>query len=132
MLDGVRLKFSSHSTTGNEIGQMIKVVGEEGTSIEDFTLYLKSEFLDAVYLQQDAYDAVDAATSADRQSHVFKVLSDILNSRMKFDDKEAARRFFHQLTQITRDWNRTAMDSEKFTDIQQKLETAAAEVTDNA
>ena len=41
---------------------MMKVVGEEGTSLEDFVVYLKSEFLDAVYLQQDAYDDVDGAT----------------------------------------------------------------------
>ena len=41
---------------------MMKVVGEEGTSIDDFVLYLKAEYLDAVYLQQDAFDAVDGAT----------------------------------------------------------------------
>ena len=47
---------------GNEVGQMMKVVGEEGTSLEDFTTYLKAEFLDAVYLQQNAFSETDAST----------------------------------------------------------------------
>ena len=40
---------------------MMTVVGEEGTSIDDFVIYLKAEFFDAVYLQQNAFDEVDAA-----------------------------------------------------------------------
>jgi len=49
---------------------MMKVVGEEGTSIEDFIVYLKSEFLDGVYLQQNGFDEVDAATDLKRQEYV--------------------------------------------------------------
>jgi V/A-type H+-transporting ATPase subunit A len=56
---------------GNEVNQMMKVVGEEGTSMDDFVSYLKAEYLDAVYLQQDAYHEVDAATPAERQQYVF-------------------------------------------------------------
>ncbi|HPW47648.1 MAG TPA: V-type ATP synthase subunit A, partial [Rectinema sp.] len=41
---------------GAEISAMMKVVGEEGTSLEDYVIYLKSEFLDAVYLQQNSFD----------------------------------------------------------------------------
>ena len=39
---------------------MMKVVGEEGTSLDDYVLYLKGEFLDSVYLQQNSFDPVDA------------------------------------------------------------------------
>jgi V/A-type H+/Na+-transporting ATPase subunit A len=117
---------------GGEIGQMMKVVGEEGTSIEDFVLFLKSEYLDAVYLQQDAFDAVDGASSAERQKHVFEVVSGFLAAPMTFEDKEAARRFFHQLTQTTRDWNRAAMDTDDFGQLQSRLEQMIAEVKGNA
>ena len=48
---------------GSEVGQMMKVVGEEGTSIDDFVLYLKSEYIDATYLQQNAFNETDAANS---------------------------------------------------------------------
>lgn len=117
---------------GTEIGQMMKVVGEEGTSIEDFITYLKGEYLDSVYLQQDAYNDVDAATSADRQKHVFEIISQIMFSKMEFKEKEDARRFFHQITQKTKDWNRIAMDSGEFKDIEQKLLKMVSEVSTNA
>ena len=117
---------------GSDVDQMMKVVGEEGTSIQDFVVYLKAEFLDSTYLQQDAYHAVDAATSAERQKHVFGVFSSVLSADMAFDDKQSARRFFHQLTQTARDWNRSEMSTDQFKDIQARLETMVAEVTDHA
>jgi V/A-type H+-transporting ATPase subunit A len=117
---------------GNEVGQMMKVVGEEGTSIDDFVLYLKSEYADATYLQQDAYDDVDGASTADRQQHVFSVIAGILKAKMTFKDKAVARRFFHRLTQATKDWNRVDMKDEAFKTAQVKLEEMVAEVTDHA
>ena len=112
---------------GNEVDQMMKVVGEEGTTIDDFLIYLKSEYIDAVFLQQDAFDAVDEATSADRQKHVFQAIADLLNRPMHFENKDAARRFFHQLTQTTKDWNRVRMDAPEFADFQKQLENQVAE-----
>ncbi len=95
---------------GSEVNQMMKVVGEEGTSIEDFVVYLKSEFLDAAYLQQDSFHDVDGATSADRQKYVFDKVNGILNAKVFFPDKDAARKWFLQLTSVTKDWNRVEMD----------------------
>ncbi|MFC1453210.1 V-type ATP synthase subunit A [Verrucomicrobiota bacterium] len=117
---------------GAEVGQMMKVVGEEGTSIEDFVTHLKAEYIDAVYLQQDAFDAVDCASSDERQKHVFGVLSGFLFTKMEFADKDAARRFFHGLTQATRDWNRVAMDGDEFGALQERIETMVSEVTADA
>ncbi|MDA0323382.1 MAG: V-type ATP synthase subunit A [Verrucomicrobia bacterium] len=117
---------------GNEIDQMMKVVGEEGTTVEDFMVYLKAEYLDSVYLQQDAFDPVDEATSSDRQARVFGVLSNILNAKLSFADKDSARRLFHQLTQTTKDWNRVRMDAPEFEEIQKKLESMVAEVAHHA
>jgi len=117
---------------GNEIGQMMKVVGEEGTSLDDFVLYLKGEFLDAVYLQQDAFDPVDAASSEARQKHVFGVLMRILRASLRFEDNAAARRFFHQLTQTTKDWNRIEQGTDEFEATQKRLEAMLSEATDDA
>lgn len=117
---------------GTEVGQMMKVVGEEGTSIDDFMLYMKSEYLDSVYLQQDAYNEVDAATSGERQSHVFQVISKILFTKMNFNDKALARRFFHQITQTTKDWNRVEINTDDFKNTEKKLLDMLSEVTDNA
>ena len=117
---------------GNEVSQMMKVVGEEGTSMEDFVTYLKAEFLDAVYLQQDAYDRVDAATPAPRQRAVFAVLARILGTPLTFPDPDAARLFFHRLTQIGREWNREAADSEPFRAHQARIEALLSEASAHA
>ncbi len=118
--------------TGNEVSQMMKVVGEEGTSIEDFMLYLKSEYIDSVYLQQDAYNDIDGATSAERQKHVFDILFSVLDAQLAFKDKEPARNFFHQLTQKTKDWNRVAMEDPNFEKLEKELAGMVAEVKTNA
>jgi V/A-type H+-transporting ATPase subunit A len=99
---------------GNEVDQMMKVVGEEGTSLDDYVLFLKSEFIDSVYLQQDTYDPVDGAASPERQRHVFSLLFSILISRFDFDGKEAARSFFNQLRQKFLDHNGTEWQSGEF------------------
>ena len=117
---------------GHEVQEMMKVVEEEGTSMEDFVVYLKAEYLDAVYLQQDAYNPVDGASSAERQRHVFGVFADILACPLQFDDKAVARRFFQDLAQVTRDWNRTPMDDPAFGELQGQITGMVSEVTGDA
>jgi V/A-type H+-transporting ATPase subunit A len=106
---------------GNEVYQMMKVIGEEGTSIEDFIMFLKSEYVDAVYLQQDAYHEVDSASGADRQRHVFHMIHQVLRSQLAFTEKEDARKFFQRLTQVTKDWNRLPMDGQPFKEMEQHI-----------
>ena len=99
---------------GNEVGQMMKVVGEEGTSLEDFTTYLKSEFLDAVYLQQNAFSEADASTPVERQREMFEVVEKALATDYKFEEKDAMRSFFMTLRQKFIDWNDKAFSSQEF------------------
>jgi len=56
---------------GDAVLQMMQVTGEEGVTTEDFVTYQKALFLDMVYLQQDAFDAVDASCSLERQQLSF-------------------------------------------------------------
>jgi len=133
VVDAKDLEFSRRVLReGSEVNQMMKVVGEEGTSIDDFQLYLKSEYLDSVYLQQDAYHEIDGATPADRQKYVFGVIAKIMRTKMSFADKETARRFFQNLTQMTKDWNRQDMKSPEFKALEERIEKMVAEVKEYA
>jgi len=113
---------------GNEVNQMMKVVGEEGTSQDDFIVYLKGEYLDAAYLQQDAYHDIDGVSDAQRQRTMFRHMVGILETDMVFDDKAAARVFFQRLTQTTKDWNRTALDSDEFKTLEQHIAKMIEEI----
>lgn len=106
---------------GEQVRQMMKVVGEEGTSLEDFIIYLKAEYLDSVYLQQNAFDKVDAATTAERQQYVFSRIIEILDADFHFEDKENARSFFYRLRQLFIDWNYMKFKSEEFLGQERKI-----------
>ncbi len=99
---------------GSEVGQMMKVVGEEGTSLEDFTTYLKAEFLDAVYLQQNAFSDADATTPVARQREMFDIVEKVLTANFGFKTKDETRKFFTDLRQAFIDWNDTAFEDARF------------------
>lgn len=97
-----------------EINQMMKVVGEEGISEEDYITYQKGELLDAAYLQQDSFDPVDAACEPERQLRVFEVMYDILKKTYCMDSKSEIRAFFNQLRQQLLDWHTIEFKTDKF------------------
>lgn len=109
---------------GNEIGQMMKVVGEEGTSIEDYIIYLKSEFLDDVYIQQNSFDPIDGAVGTKRQRYVFNMLFEILAAELQLEEKETARKYFNQLRQKFVDYNGSEWQSDKFKALEDEIRSA--------
>ena len=115
---------------GSEIGQMMKVVGEEGTSLDDFTTYLKGEFLDAVYLQQNAFSDSDASTPVERQKIMFDMVERVLTSDFEFPEKDATRRFFMDLQQAFIDWNDKPFGSGEFETLKAALNRRIDEATD--
>jgi V/A-type H+-transporting ATPase subunit A len=112
---------------GREVHQMMMVVGEEGTSLGDYIIYLKGEFLDAVFLQQNTFDKVDAACSSQRQTVVLEQVLTILNGRLHFTEKEAARSWFNHVRQLFIDWNYLASQSDEFNRQAQAIKTAVTE-----
>ena len=113
---------------GSEVSQMMKVVGEEGTHIDDFELYLKSEFLDYVYLQQNTFDEVDQGCSPERQRYMFGKIVNILETKFRFNNKDVARRFFLELRQICIDWNYSPFKSPKFEELEAKIDAKVKEL----
>ena len=112
---------------GDEIGSMMKVVGEEGTSLEDYITYLKSEMLDSVYLQQNSFDPIDADCGKDRQRYVTDKLLNVLGSEYALADKDDARSFFNRMRQKFIDWNYTEFKSESFAKAEAEIDAIYAE-----
>ena len=105
----------------SEINQMMKVIGEEGTSAEDYILYQKGELLDAVYLQQNSFDPIEAACEPERQAHEFNVLYDVLTRDYALSDKKEIRAFFNQVRQEFLDWHGTVYGTPEFAAQETKL-----------
>jgi len=107
---------------GSEINQMMKVVGEEGTSVADYITYQKSELIDAFYLQQNSFDPVDSSVPVERQRHSFDLLFKVLASELDLEDKKKVRSFFNTIRQDFLDWNNVEFNSERFKQIEEKIE----------
>ena len=115
--------------SGVEVNQMMKVVGEDGTTTEDYIEYLKSDFLDSVYMQQNSFDDVDAAVSVERQKYTFAKVLSVLGSDFELQDKDSARNFFNQMRQKFIDWNYSEWNSDKFKTAEKEIESLYASAT---
>ncbi len=107
---------------GNEVKQMMTVVGEEGTSLGDFIIMLKAEFFDNCYLQQNAFDEVDAATPKERQQFVFDKVLGVLQADLPSETKDDARQLMFEVQDIFRNWNYAATDSEEYNSLLAKID----------
>ena len=105
----------------HDVAQMMKVIGEEGTALSDYIDYLKGEFFDFVYLQQNAYDEVDEATTEKRQKYVFNFIYNIVETEFEFGNKEDALKFFQSLRQLFRGWNSAAWGSAEFAENEKEI-----------
>jgi V/A-type H+-transporting ATPase subunit A len=105
----------------NEVNQMMKVVGEEGTSNDDYIIYQKGELLDSVYLQQNSFDPIDAACVPERQEREFARLYDAMMQTYDIQDKRDIRAFFNQLRQEFLDWHGTEFESKEFEAQEKKI-----------
>ena len=104
-----------------EIEAMMKVVGEEGTSLKDYIIYQKGEFLDTVYFQQNSFDRVDAAVTPERQIMVFSLILEILAAELDSRDKEDARRWFYHLRQKFLDYNGAELHTDDFKSLEKEI-----------
>ncbi len=123
VIDGEKLEFCKDILHhGDEIGSMMKVVGEEGTTLSDYITYLKSEMLDAVYLQQNSFDLIEANCGKQRQRYVTDKLVYILGSNYALQNKDDARSFFNRMRQKFIDWNYTEFESEAFAKAESEID----------
>lgn len=111
---------------GRSVFEMMQVVGEEGTSTEDYVVYLKSELLDTVYLQQNSFDEIDAACSIDRQRILFERVCAVLEHPFAFADKDEARDLFFTLTEHFQNWKYAPMGSPPMREAEEKIDACLA------
>jgi V/A-type H+-transporting ATPase subunit A len=120
---------------GDGIQQMMQVTGEEGVTVEDYITYQKAVLVDMVYLQQDAFDDVDASASLERQKSAFDLLYDLVARNYRFTEKDEVRDYFTRLTGVFKNLNYTADDSPDYErlrgQITEMADTVPAVVTAN-
>ena len=115
------LKAKNIVRRGKEMADQINILGDDGVPMSYHEAFWKSELIDFAFLQQDAFDDVDALCPMDRQKFMLDLILDICDRSFEFEDFEQCRNYFKQLINILRQMNYSEFDSEQFKDYQQQL-----------
>ncbi len=110
---------------GEAVNQMMQVTGEEGITLEDFIKYQKATLVDMVYLQQDAFDDVDASMPRSRQLESFSLMRSLVEKDYRFKDREEAREFFTRIIGLYKNANYSPADSPNYEKYRKEIEELA-------
>jgi V/A-type H+-transporting ATPase subunit A len=113
---------------GDAVLQMMQVTGVEGVTLEDYVTYQKALFLDMVYLQQDAFDEVDASTSLERQRLCLNKVYELVERSYAFSDKDQALDYFTRFTGLFKNFNYTRPDSPDYHRYLKEIEVLAKSI----
>ncbi|CDR33963.1 V-type ATP synthase subunit A [Criblamydia sequanensis] len=108
---------------GDEIGKRMAVVGEEGTALEDLVTYLKGELYDFCYLQQNAFDKIDAYCPMERQVPLFGLIQRIFEKPFFFKTHDEAREYFLLLQTKIKNLNYLPFKSAEYYSHMEEIET---------
>jgi len=99
---------------GKEASEQINILGDDGVPMSYHVNFWKSELVDYVILQQDAFDAIDALCPLERQRFMLDLVLEICAKDYEFEDFEKCREFFKNLINELRQMNYSAWQSEQF------------------
>ncbi|MFV0544794.1 MAG: V-type ATP synthase subunit A [Bacteroides sp.] len=99
---------------GKEIAEQINILGDDGVPVEYHVIFWKSELIDFVILQQDAFDEIDAVTPMDRQEEILNMVIDICHTDFEFDNFNEVMDYFKKMINICKQMNYSAFRSEPY------------------
>jgi V/A-type H+-transporting ATPase subunit A len=106
---------------GKEIAEQINILGDDGVPVDYHVTFWKSEFIDYLILQQDAFDEVDAVTPIDRQRELLDLVVRVCTTPVAFDNFEEVSSFFKKLINVGKQMNYSVFQSEQYTSYKQQL-----------
>ncbi|NLW30225.1 MAG: V-type ATP synthase subunit A [Fibrobacter sp.] len=112
---------------GKEALDQINILGDDGVPLEYHITYNKSEIIDFVILQQDAFDAVDASTPLKRQQYMVNKVLDICNDNFEFDNFEEIGTYFKKIINILKQMNYKEFRCDEFNELEKQLDSLLAE-----
>ena len=112
---------------GKEIAEQINILGDDGVPVEYHITFWKSELIDFVILQQDAFDAIDAVTPLNRQEFMMDRVSRICRSDFRFDGFTEVMDYFKKLINVFKQMNYSEWESAEFKKFNEQLDEILAE-----
>ena len=107
---------------GKEANDQINILGDDGVPVEYHERFWKSELLDSVILQQDAFDSIDANCPIERQKMMYNMVLDICRKSFDFGVFDECSKFFKELIYLFRQMNYSEWKSEQFENFRSQIE----------
>ena len=107
---------------GKEIAEQINILGDDGVPVEYHVTFWKSELIDFVILQQDAFDEIDAVTPMERQEDILNMIIDICHTEFEFDNFNEVMDYFKKMINICKQMNYSKFKSEEYEGFRKQLQ----------
>ena len=115
------LALKTRMQRGKEIAEQINILGDDGVPVDYHVTFWKSEIIDFVLLQQDAFDEVDAVSSLERQEEIMDVVSTICEHDFKFEHFQEVTDYFKKLINLCKQMNYSQFKSEQYEDYKKQI-----------
>lgn len=112
---------------GKEIAEQINILGDDGVPVEYHVTFWKSELIDFVILQQDAFDDIDAVTPMERQEDILNLVMDICHTEFSFDTFIEVMDYFKKMINVCKQMNYSAYKSDEYEGYKKELDALIAE-----
>jgi V/A-type H+-transporting ATPase subunit A len=112
---------------GKEISEQINILGDDGVPVDYHVIFWKSELIDFVILQQDAFDEVDSVTPLERQEEIVDMVIGICRAEFKFDTFLDVMDYFKRMINICKQMNYSKYKSEAYEDYKRQLQALVDE-----
>lgn len=112
---------------GKEISEQIDILGDDGVPVDYHVIFWKSELIDFVILQQDAFDAIDSVCPLERQQYMLKKVIDICRTDFAFEDFLQVSEYFKRMINLFKQMNYAEYKSDKFFEYDRQIEALVDE-----
>ena len=116
------LEGKNYVRRGKEAYEQINILGDDGVPLDYHVSYWKSELIDFIILQQDAFDDIDASTPMDRQVYMYSKVIDVCRMQVAFEDFEECSVFYKKLINLFRQMNYQEFHSDEFKRYETEIE----------
>ena len=111
---------------GKEASEQINILGDDGVPVDYHDRFWKSELLDFVILQQDAFDSIDCNTPLERQKFMYEFVLGICDTKFEFENFEECIEFYKQLINLFKQMNYAEFKSAKFDEYKKQIDQIIA------
>jgi V/A-type H+-transporting ATPase subunit A len=106
---------------GREANEQINILGDDGVPLDYHLRYWRSEVIDFIILQQDAFDKIDSSSPLKRQEYMLNLVLDICRAQIEFESFEEVNPYFKRIINTLKQMNYSEFKSDQFNNFEKEL-----------